>query len=145
LSERFAFSDKEKFLGKLREVVDSGVEKSRITVLSPYPVHEVDEILPSPPSPVRIFALFGAIAGLLIGFGFTIYTVESWPLLVGGKPLISIPAFLIIAFELTILFGAISSFVGFLHFSRIPDFRRIVSTEDFKNRFEIIVAEKEGR
>jgi hypothetical protein len=144
LSERFVFADKGKFLEKLRELVDSGVAARRITALSPYPVHEVDEILPSPPSPVRFFALIGAIAGLLAGFGFTIYTVTVWPLIVGGKPLVSIPAFLIIAFELAILFGSILSFVGFLHFCRVPDFRRIVSTEEFENRFEIMVAEQEG-
>jgi hypothetical protein len=145
LSERFEYTEKEKFLEKLRDLVDSGVPASRITALSPYPVHELDDILPSPPSPVRFFALVGAITGLLAGFGFTIYTVKVWPLIVGGKPLVSIPAFLIIAFELAILFGAILSFVGFLHFCRIPDFQRIVSTEDFKSTFEIIVAEKEGR
>jgi hypothetical protein len=145
LSERFVFNAKRDFLGKIRELLDSGVAAKRITALSPYPVHELDELLPSAPSPVRFFALVGAVAGLLGGFAFTVYTVKVWPLISGGKPLVSIPAFLIIAFELTILFGAILSFVGFLHFCRIPDLRRIISTEDFENKFEIIVSEKEGQ
>jgi hypothetical protein len=140
LSERFVYVKKQEFLDKLREIVDSGVAVSRITVFSPYPVHELDNVLPSPPSSVRFFALIGAVIGLLCGFAFTVYTVKAWPLISGGKPLVSIPAFLIIAFELTILFGAILSFFGFLHFCRIPDIARICSKDEFENKFEIHVS-----
>ncbi|NIM19089.1 MAG: DUF3341 domain-containing protein [Candidatus Latescibacteria bacterium] len=143
MSERFVFERKEEFLEKLREIVRSGVPEKRITVLSPYPVHEVDEILPSAPSGVRVFALLGAVAGLVTGFVFTIYTVKVWPLISGGKPLVSIPAFLIIAFELAILFGSLLSFIGFLHFSRLPDVNRIVSSEEFENMFEIRIEAEE--
>ncbi len=145
MRERYVFNEKREFLDKLREVVDSGVAKRRITVLSPFPVHEVDELLPSPPSAVRFFALIGAVLGLLSGFAFTIYTVKAWPLISGGKPHVSIPAFLIIAFELTILFGAILSFVGFLHFCRIPDMQRICSMDEFENKFEIHISGEEGK
>jgi hypothetical protein len=145
LSERFVFNEKREFLAKLRQLLDAGVARNRITVLSPYPVHEVDDLLPSPVSSVRFFALLGAIIGLLGGFAFTVYTVEVWPLISGGKPNVSIPAFLIIAFELTILFGAILSFVGFLHFCRIPDIERICSSDEFENKFEIHISPEEGK
>lgn len=145
MSERFVCKEKHELLAQVRRLLDSGVATNRITVLSPYPVHELDDLLPSRPSPLRFFALLGAVMGLLAGFGFTVYTVEAWPLISGGKPLISIPAFLIIAFELTILFGAILSFVGFLHLCRIPDIERICSADEFENKFEIRVSAGEGK
>jgi hypothetical protein len=48
--------------------------------------------------------------------------VLSWPIPVGGKPIVSLSAFVIIAFELTILFGALATFAGFLFASRLPRF-----------------------
>jgi hypothetical protein len=89
---------------------------------------------------VRFFALGGGITGLVAGFAFTIYTVKSWPLITGGKPLVSTPAFLIIAYELTILFGALVSFFGFILLARLPALRKIFAPkEEFTNKFEILV------
>ena len=51
-------------------------------------------------SPVRLFTLVGALLGCTAGFSLPIYTVSAWPLITGGKPLFSIPAFVVIAFEL---------------------------------------------
>ena len=51
-------------------------------------------------------------AGAATGFGFTSWTNMDWPLIVGGKPMLSIPAFVPIAFELTVLFGALATVIG---------------------------------
>jgi hypothetical protein len=50
----------------------------------------------------------------------------DWPLVTGGKPIVSIPAFVVIAFELTILFGALSTVVGLFISARLPRFRPLV-------------------
>jgi len=92
---------------------------------------------------VGVFALLGALGGLATGFAFTIYTVKAWHLMSGGKPLVAIPAFLIIAFALTILFGSLASFAGFLITARLPRMKRVVSREDFTDQFEIIVSERD--
>ena len=73
---------------------------------------------------------------------FTIYTVLSWPLMVGGKPIVSIPAFVIIAFELTILFGALATLTGFLILAGLPSPKGIAGPEDYGNRFVLLVSEK---
>jgi len=44
----------------------------------------------------------------------------DWPLVTGGKPIISLPAWVIIAFELTILFGALSTVIGLFINARLP-------------------------
>lgn len=67
------------------------------------------------PTPVRRWTLAGGVLGGLSGLALTIWTTSQWPtLIVGGKPLISIPPFLVIAFELTILMGGLATFAGFV-------------------------------
>ena len=136
------FDDKETFLSSLRRLVGEGVPGERIRVITPFDVPEVDEILPRRRSNVRLFALIGAGIGTATGFAFTILTSLSWPLIIGGKPIVSLPPFIIIAFALTILFGALSTFAGFLLLSRLPSLRRIRSQEEYGNRFVILVEER---
>ena len=92
-------------------------------VYSPVPHHDIDHALDSPKSPVRIFTLVGALLGFCAGWALTIYSVHSYPLIVGGKPLISIPPFGVLAYILTILFGAIATVIGFLLNARLPQVR----------------------
>lgn len=139
------FEDREQFLEALRRLVREGVPGERIRVITPFGVPEVEEILPGKRSKVRFFALVGAASGTVTGFVFTILTSLSWPLIVGGKPVVSLPPFLIIAFALTILFGALSTFAGFLFLSRLPSLRGIRSGEEYGNAFVILVEDGERR
>jgi hypothetical protein len=139
------FEEKGKFLERLRGLVQEGVPGERIRVITPFGVPEVEEILPGKRSKVRFFALVGAASGTVTGFAFTILTSLSWPLIVGGKPVVSLPPFLIIAFALTILFGALSTFAGFLLLSRLPNPRGIRAGEEYGNAFVILVEDGERR
>ena len=139
------FEEKEKFLERLRGLVQEGVPGERIRVITPFGVPEVEEILPGKRSKVRYFALVGAASGTASGFALTILTSLSWPLIVGGKPIVSIPPFIIIAFALTILFGALSTFAGFLLLSRLPSLRGIRSEEGYGNAFVILVEDGERK
>jgi molybdopterin-containing oxidoreductase family membrane subunit len=56
---------------------------------------------------VRLFTLIGGLTGCAAGFGMTIWMSLDWPTLVGGKTIASIPPYVVIAFELTILLGAL--------------------------------------
>lgn len=143
MTQEFSFDEEAEFLDKLRDLVEDGVSQKNITVVSPYPLEKADEILDSPPSRLRFFTLIGAITGLIVGFAFTIYTVQSWPLITGGKPHIATPAFLIIAFELTILFGALASFVGFLLLAKLPQIKGIIAPKEYGNQFVILVESEE--
>ena len=145
MADRLIFDDREQFLEVLRRLLREGVPGERIRVITPFGVPEVEEILPGKRSKVRFFALVGAASGTVTGFAFTILTTLSWPLIVGGKPIVSIPPFLIIAFALTILFGALSTFAGFLLLSRLPSLRGIRSEEEYGNAFVILVEDGERR
>jgi hypothetical protein len=106
------FSNMADLLGAGRAVREGGMEV--VEAFSPYPSPEVDALLGSPKSPIRYFTLFGGLLGLLSGFALTIGVALRLGLVSGGKPVVSIPPYVIIAFELTILFGGLSTMLGFL-------------------------------
>ncbi|HEV8663170.1 MAG TPA: DUF3341 domain-containing protein [Candidatus Methylomirabilis sp.] len=91
-----------------------------LAALSPVPHHAIDEALAKAPSPVRFFTLVGCVLGAITGLVLTIATSLHYPLITGGKPIVSIPPFLIIVFELTILFGGLLTLGGMLLNARLP-------------------------
>jgi molybdopterin-containing oxidoreductase family membrane subunit len=94
-----------------------------IATYSPVPLEEFEEALTGhglPKSPVRLFTLVGALTGTASGFALTIWSSLKWDLIVGGKPVVSIPPFVVIAFELTILLGGLCTLLGLLVTSRLP-------------------------
>jgi hypothetical protein len=91
-----------------------------LQTFSPVHHHAIDEALAKPPSPVRMFTLAGCLIGAIGGFTLTIGASLHYPLIVGGKPIISIPPFLVIVFELTILFGGLLTLAGMLLNMRWP-------------------------
>jgi Protein of unknown function (DUF3341) len=88
-----------------------------LVVYSPAPNHELEEALAHRVSPVRLFTLIGGLTGCAAGFGMTIWMSYDWPVLLGGKPIASLPPYVVIAFELTILLGALSTVAAVAVFS----------------------------
>lgn len=91
-----------------------------LTVYSPTPRHEIEEALDSSESPVRIFTLVGAFTGSAAGAALAVWTALDWPLITGGKEIVSLPAFSVIIFELTVLIGALSTVAGLFINARLP-------------------------
>jgi len=89
-------------------------------VYAPYPSHELEHAIEPHQSPVRLFTLVGGLTGAATGFALGTWTSLDWPLVTGGKPIISLPPFVIIAFELAILFGALSTVLGLFLATRLP-------------------------
>jgi len=87
---------------------------SEFTVYSPLARHELEHALDQPTSPVRMWTLIGAIAGCAIGTWITLYMSYDWPVQVGGKTIGSIPPYVVIMFEMTVLFGALTTLLGIL-------------------------------
>ncbi len=88
---------------------------------APYPDHHIEHALGYDQSPVRVWTLVGGLTGTATALAFTTWTSIDWPLVVGGKPIVSIPAYIIIMFELTVLFGALSTIIGLFMLSRLPN------------------------
>ena len=98
---------------------------SDMTVYSPVPVEEIEDEVESvrPLSKVRLFSLAGALAGFSTAVFLTIWSSLKWGLVTGGKHPVSIPPFVIIMFELTILFTGLATLLSMLVLGRLPRFR----------------------
>jgi hypothetical protein len=118
-----------------------------ITVFTPVPRHELEHALHEPEAPVRIFTLVGGLTGAATGFALATWTSLDWPLVTGGKPIISLPPFVIIAFELTILFGALSTVAGLFINARLPRVRHeVIYDPSFSaGKFGVYVPTPAGR
>jgi molybdopterin-containing oxidoreductase family membrane subunit len=88
-----------------------------LVVYSAAPNHEIEEALQPRVSPVRLITLIGGLTGCAAGFGMTLWMSHDWPTLVGGKTIGSVPPYVVIAFELTILLGALSTVAAVALFS----------------------------
>lgn len=113
------FDDEHALLRAAQKAYDSGYRKYE--TLSPFPIHGMDDAMGLKRSPVPWFTfIFGTIG---CAFGVWVQwwmSAVSWPINVGGKPMFSLPAFIPIIFELTILFGALSSVAGMLWLCGLP-------------------------
>jgi molybdopterin-containing oxidoreductase family membrane subunit len=105
----------------IKELQAAGYEN--FLVYSPVPHHDIERALQRPKSPVRVFTLIGGLLGFSTGWALTIYSVATYPLIVGGKPLVSIPPFGVLAYILTILFSALATVIGFLLNARLPQLK----------------------
>lgn len=97
-----------------------------LAAYSPVPLEEIEEALTGhglPRSPVRLFTLVGGLTGTAAGFALTIWSSLKWNLITGGKPIVSIPPYVIIAFEMTILLGGLCTLLGLLVTARLPTLR----------------------
>lgn len=90
---------------------------TKFDAITPYPVHGMEEAVGIQRSWIPYVAFVMGVIGLSSGWLLTWWTsAVSWPLNIGGKPFHSLPAFIPIMFELTILFAALSS-VGALFYA----------------------------
>ena len=129
---------------------------------TPFPVHGLDKAMGIRPTILPIAVFFVGLAGTATAFCLQSFTnstdwsiwallwVTGYPFLVSGKPLLSLPAFIPVMFELTVLFAALGSFGMMFGFNGLPRlhhplfrsrrFRRV--TDD---RFFIVIEARDPR
>jgi len=116
-----------------RAVRDGGY--TRFDVLSPFPIHGIDDAMGIRPTILPWIVLACGITGCLTGLVLTMYTMGApsdmalpspwgptpgYQLPISGKPYLSLPAFIPVIFELTILFSAFGAVFGMLLLNRLP-------------------------
>jgi hypothetical protein len=93
----------------------------KLDAYSPFPIEELNDVLHLHKNRLPLIVLAGGIVGGLTGYLLQYYvTVWEFPINIGGRPLNSWPAYIIITFELTILFAAISAVLGLLALCGLP-------------------------
>lgn len=115
------YDNADELMAATKKVVDRGYKK--FDVNTPFPVHGLDRKMKLKPSPMGYFALVFGLSGAVIALAMmTFMMVIDYPINVGGKPDFSLPAFIPIAFELTVLLAALGTVFGLLvFFFRFPD------------------------
>ena len=98
---------------------------SELTVYTPVPVEAIEEEVEQvrPLSKVRLFSIVGALVGTSTAFFLTFWTSQKWELVTGGKAPMSLPPFIIIGFELSILLCGIATLIAMLVLGRLPKTR----------------------
>jgi hypothetical protein len=92
-----------------------------VDAYTPYPMEEVIEALHLHHSHVPRVVLAGGIAGLAGGWGLQYWaSVIEYPMNIGGRPFNAWPAFVVPAFETTVLFAALAAVVGMLALNGLP-------------------------
>jgi len=88
---------------------------------TPFPVHGMDKAMGLPDSRMGWIVLAMAFTGLTAAIAMITYMNGiDYPLIIGGKPAISIPAYVPVCFELTVLFSAFGAVFGMFAMNRLP-------------------------
>ena len=107
----------------------------RMECYTPYPVEEAAEALRFHKTRVPLMCLLGGVMGLTTGWLMeTWMNVWSYPLNVAGRPLYSWPAFVIPAYEWTILFAGLSTAFGMIAQNGLPQlYHPLFNAANFRN------------
>lgn len=114
--------------------------RKQLKVFSPAPLHQIEHALDEGVSPVRRFTLAGGLLGASFGYLFTSFVSLDWILPTSGKPIVSLVAYTVIAFELTILFGSIFTLFGIVLNSKLFRKRKTLYDDRFTDdKFGIFI------
>jgi hypothetical protein len=137
------WTDEHKVVEAARKVRSMGF--SKFDAISPYPIHGMEEACGIKRSPIPYVTFGAGLAGGGFGLWLTWWTsAVNWPVNVGGKPFFSLPAFIPIIFELTVLLAALSSVGALFYFCNLPQVDPPVIDPDLSShKFAIFVPEND--
>ena len=113
------FEQPDEILNAAKSATSSGYVK--VEAYSPFPVHGLDEAVGFRRSAVPLFVLCGGICGCASAFLLEWFCAAyAYPLNIAGRPLVSLPAFIPVMFELTILFASFAALLSMLGLNGLP-------------------------
>ncbi len=97
----------------------------RFDAFTPYPIHGMDAAQGLKRSPLPYVTLIAGLTGTCCAFALQYWTsAVDWPLIVGGKPFNSWPAWVPVMFELTVLFAGLSTVGAMFALNGLPNIKR---------------------
>jgi hypothetical protein len=112
-----------------------------LDAFTPYPVHGLSEALGIRKSWVPYVTLVMGLSGAALGLLFEIWTSAiDWPLNVGGKPMVSLPAFIPVMFESGVLIGGTMTLLALILACGLPNLKGPILDRNITNdRFALFV------
>jgi mono/diheme cytochrome c family protein len=121
------YADEQNLLVAARKVRDSGYTQT--DAFTPFPVHGIDEALGIKPTILPFIVLCAGFTGLITALLLQWWTNGvDYKYIISAKPFGITPASIPVAFELTILFSAFTSFLGMIFLNQLPRFSNPVFT-----------------
>ena len=94
---------------------------TRVDACTPFPVHGLDKVLGVSGSKVPWIVLGGAVTGGLGALAMQVWmNAINYPIRIAGKPFNSLPAFVPVTFELTVLLSAFAAVFGMFALNGLP-------------------------
>jgi hypothetical protein len=126
------FPNPETLVRAARRVTDAGYRE--FDAYTPFPVEDLSDAMRMKPSILPYVVLGGGISGGLLGFAMQVFaTAIDYPLNIGGRPLVSWPAYVPITFEMIVLLAAIGGVLGLFVVTRFPQpYHPVFNVEDFQ-------------
>jgi hypothetical protein len=112
------FETPEDLIAAAKRVREAGYRD--LDAFTPFPVYELFPVLRLRDRRVLWLGLTGGIFGFVLAFGMQLFTNFDYPMNVGGRPLYALSAFMVVCFELTVLFAALVPAIGMLALNGLP-------------------------
>lgn len=107
-------------IADIRRYQVPGLTVDDVTLKSPIEHPEIEDVLGERPTDIPKWAFWGGLFGLVFGFLFLAGAQANFLVQPqGGKPVITIPSNVVLAYEMMILFGVLSTLVGFIIGARL--------------------------
>lgn len=137
------FDSAEELMAAAHKTHEAGYQK--IDAYSPFPIEGLAEAIGFHKNRVSLVVLIGGLIGMISAYSLQYWVaVITYPTNVGGRPYQSWPSFIIITFELTILFGGLSAVIGMLGLNGLPmPYHPVFNVPEFSkvtdNKFFLVV------
>jgi len=109
------FNNPNEIISAAKKVADSGFTKWDVN--SPYPLHGIDKAMKMKSSKLGFVTMVFGLSGVVLALLLMWWTMSvDYPMVIGGKPFFSLPAFIPVTFEVTVIMATVSTVVAMFAF-----------------------------
>ena len=137
------FDSAQELVDAAHKTHEAGYKK--IDAYSPFPIEGLAEAIGFHKNRVALVVLLCGLSGLITAYCLQYWVaVITFPVNIGGRPYHSWPSFIVVTFELTILFGGVSAMIGMLALNGLPmPYHPVFNVPEFakasENKFFLVV------